>query len=143
MRCQFCGGSIVRQARFGPYPERLFCLSCGREPILKGEEFVLENEEVTKICQRCKTEKPIDEFGILNSSKDGHSPICFECRRKKTSKTSDQKRGPGRPTKTVSTPVIVKREEPTEKLFADFREKIIQDFLKSKLIPMLEGFLNG
>lgn len=36
---------------------------------------------MTKICSKCKIEKPIEHFGLLSHSKDGHRHICKECRR--------------------------------------------------------------
>jgi len=35
-----------------------------------------------KTCTKCKTEKPLDEFGKLKSSKDGKQYYCKECRKK-------------------------------------------------------------
>jgi hypothetical protein len=137
-RCEICGGNIVRQMAFGPYPERLYCVACGREPGSRERNMM---EEDKKICRKCRKEKSISEFGVLNSSKDGHSPVCFECRRKKTLKTSD-KRGPGRPPKPVAVSTIVK-EEPMEELFRNFKNLIIENFVKEKLIPLVEGLLNG
>ena len=34
-----------------------------------------------KYCCHCKTLKPITEFHKSNSAKDGHQPVCKECRR--------------------------------------------------------------
>jgi hypothetical protein len=37
-----------------------------------------------KICGQCKLEKPIEEFHINKSRKDGHSVWCGDCNNKKT-----------------------------------------------------------
>lgn len=35
-----------------------------------------------KFCQKCKQIKPVEEFGIDNSAKDGLKYFCYECQRK-------------------------------------------------------------
>ncbi len=98
----------------------------------------------SKVCSKCKIEKPIDEFGILNRSKDGHSPVCFLCRRK----SPKPKHRQGRPLKIIS-PVVssskrgVKDESEDNRLFSDFRKGIIGNFIKSDLIPMLEKLIKS
>ena len=155
MRCQYksCGGLIVRQMAFGPYPERFYCQSCGREPKSedpKGGRDMPETPQ-TKICAKCQTEKPIDEFGILRSSEDGHNPLCFLCKRqrdqdsraKKNKKVKVPDRRP-RPDKVKSAElpekkITVEHEEPAEaQLVKVLKKTIIKSFVKDELIPMLE-----
>jgi len=38
----------------------------------------------TKICSRCKVEKPLDDFSISRSRKDGRNHSCRECHNKYT-----------------------------------------------------------
>lgn len=165
MRCQYksCGGLIIKQFAFGPYPERFYCQSCGREP--KSENPIIEKSHnldhpkesenmsetpQSKICAKCHVEKPIDEFGILRSSEDGHNSLCFDCKRKRDrtsrakqvnrAKIPDQKRRRGRP-KNVSLPkeIIVKHKEPGEAQFIRaFKKTTIKSFIRDDLIPILE-----
>lgn len=37
----------------------------------------------TKVCNTCKIDKPLDEFGNIKSSKDGKRSMCKECRNAK------------------------------------------------------------
>jgi len=150
--CERCGGSIVKQMAFGPYPERFYCLSCGREPFLnnpKGKD-VTEILQM-KICRTCKIEKPVVEFGILNSSKDGRNPVCFECRRKSGTsriervnkeKASDQKRRPGRP-KIIEPPqkeilAVHGNESAEAQLIKALKKNAIKNFITGDLILFLE-----
>ena len=36
---------------------------------------------ITKICRRCKEEKPVEEFGINGRTADSRSLYCKECTR--------------------------------------------------------------
>lgn len=33
----------------------------------------------TKVCSRCKQEKPVSEFYVSSQTKDGYRPQCIEC----------------------------------------------------------------
>ena len=104
-----------------------------------------------KICAKCQTEKPIDEFGILRSSEDGHNPLCFDCKRKRDhdsrtkqankAKASNRRSRPGRP-KSVEAPekkITAQLEESAEaQLVKVLKKTIIKSFVKDELIPMLE-----
>lgn len=37
----------------------------------------------TKICSRCKNEKPLSEFYTSDSHSDGYQPVCKECCKKR------------------------------------------------------------
>jgi hypothetical protein len=166
MRCEYknCGGLIVKQMAFGPYPERFYCQSCGREPRLEDPEIEkfhnvdhpkggqsMSEVQQTKTCTKCQTEKAINEFGILRSSEDGHNPLCFDCKRKRdrTSKTKqankaearDQRSKPGR-AKTTEPPqkeIVAHHKEPAEaQLIRAFKKTTIKSFIRDDLIPMLE-----
>ena len=39
-------------------------------------------EAATKVCRRCHREKPLDEFGNLQSTRDGKHKVCRECLRR-------------------------------------------------------------
>lgn len=61
MKCQYCGGAVVLEKAYGPYPARLVCLSCGREvkpdfPKKDGEDMSYhlkpEKEEEVKALLR-------------------------------------------------------------------------------------------
>ena len=40
----------------------------------------LEDKKVqTKVCSRCKQEKPVSEFYASSQTKDGYRPQCIEC----------------------------------------------------------------
>lgn len=105
----------------------------------------------TKICSRCRAEKPINEFGILKSSEDGHNPVCFDCKRKRDrdsrakkgekAKTPEGKSRRGRPriAKPPQEKIIARHEEPAEaQLIAAFKKTTIKAFVKDDLIPMIE-----
>ena len=47
---------------------------------------VNSTEVKVKVCSTCKTEKPIEEFGKLAASKDGHLSFCKECNRSRNKK---------------------------------------------------------
>jgi len=150
MRCQHksCGGLIVKQVGFGPYPERFYCQSCGREP--KGGQDMPEAGQ-TKICVKCGTEKLIGEFGVLRSSGDGHNPLCFKCKRKRDhdsrtnqaskGKAPDRKSRPGKlkSPKPPEKKITVQHEESAEaQLIKAFKKTTIKSFIRDDLIPMLE-----
>jgi hypothetical protein len=166
MRCHHknCGGLIVKQIAYGPYPERLYCQSCGREPksedpIIekfhgsdrpKGDEGMSEATQ-TKECAKCETEKSVDEFGILRSSKDGRNPVCFDCKRKRDrdsrTKVNKPKVVPGRKSRSekqksaeaLEKKIIAQHEESAEaQLINAFKKTTINSFIKDDLIPMLE-----
>ena len=42
-----------------------------------------------KICNKCKFENDISEFGILKSSKDGFRTVCKKCRKSEKDKNKD------------------------------------------------------
>ena len=44
---------------------------------------------MTKICTRCKTEKPLKGFYKRKDSKDGLQPECNECRKVENDKSAD------------------------------------------------------
>lgn len=48
---------------------------------------------ITKICTKCKTEKPISEFGKHRHSKDGFAYRCKECARKNSKRWSKTPQG--------------------------------------------------
>ena len=104
-----------------------------------------------KKCTKCQAEKPIDEFGILKKSKDGHNSLCFECKRdydrdsrtKKTrkAKAADRRSRPekAKTAETVEKKITVKHEESAEDgLIRAFKKKTIKNFIKNDLIPMLD-----
>jgi hypothetical protein len=39
--------------------------------------------QIKKICNKCGLEKPIELFVVRKRNKDGHDPICLECKRLK------------------------------------------------------------
>lgn len=49
----------------------------------------MKNELITKICTKCKIEKPISEFHKKLSSKDGFQSRCKECFKNRPSKQYD------------------------------------------------------
>lgn len=114
----------------------------------------MPGEPETKICKQCKTEKPIEEFGILRSSEDGHNRLCFACKRqrqreydskgKRANKDKfvrDRKPETEKP-KIPQSPekeTAVQHEEPSEaQLMKTLKKNIIKNFIRSDLIPMLE-----
>jgi len=105
----------------------------------------------TKKCAKCHFEKPINEFGILRSSEDGHNPLCFECKRKRdrTSRTKQVNRAkaPDRRSKAnkpksakpQEKKIIAQHKEPAEaQLIRAFKKTTIKSFIRDDLIPMLE-----
>jgi len=110
----------------------------------------MSEAQQTKICTKCQTEKPINEFGILRSSEDGYNPLCFNCKRKRdrTSKAKqinkakvlDRRSRPERSKTTVpSQKKIVTHKEPAEaQLIRAFKKTTIKSFIRDDLIPMLE-----
>lgn len=44
------------------------------------------SEMETKICKQCSTEKPIDEFYVNRTLKDGRENICKACKKAKANK---------------------------------------------------------
>lgn len=174
MRCQYksCGGFILKQEAFGPYPERFYCHLCGREPkskdpmTEKSQDLSIEESQdsnhpkqgqdmigkpQTKTCQKCKVEKPIDEFGIRRSADDGHNPMCLECRREYyqefRTKQAKKTKAPGPKPKIdrskASEPpqkkTIAQSEDMAEARFIKaFKKDIIKAFLRNNLIPILE-----
>jgi hypothetical protein len=153
MRCQHkgCGGLILKQERYGPYPERLYCSSCGREPRTKdlmadkGQISSIEKledpnhmqhgnmlEDRVKICATCKVEKGINEFGILRSSEDGHNSVCLECR--KLYFRESRKKQPKKEEAFASKPKIDKLKmpkPPQEKIIAKPEEITEADFIRA------------
>jgi hypothetical protein len=105
----------------------------------------------TKVCAQCQTKKPIDEFGILKSSKDGHNSVCFECKRKRDRDSRAKKAKKARPPAHERTCDKRKDAEPPEKkkisqheesaeaqLIKAFKKATIKTFVKDDLIPMIE-----
>lgn len=166
MKCRHksCGGLIVKQSAFGPYPERLYCQSCGREPESedqtiekshgldrsKGGEIVSEAPQ-KKTCAKCRVEKSVDEFGILKSTKDGRNPLCFECKRKRDrdsrAKGSKAKIAADRKPRFEKTKsgeplekkIVAQNEESAEaRLINAFKKTTIKSFIRDDLIPLLE-----
>lgn len=91
---------MVLHLAYGPYPDRLVCMSCGRDykkqggeemetigtgsKIYKplGTEITLGKPEILRICKKCGGEKTIDNFPKNKDSESGHSWICKKCRAK-------------------------------------------------------------
>lgn len=110
----------------------------------------------TKICTKCQTEKPINEFGILKSSFDGHNPLCFDCKRKrdqnsrtkkaKRTKVRDRRPRTKKP-KSAESPekkIIDQHKESAEDhLIKAFKKTTIKSFIRDDLIPMLERIVDG
>lgn len=46
----------------------------------KDEEHIVEKEVITKICIRCKKDKPVKEFNKENRERNGRNKICNACR---------------------------------------------------------------
>ena len=44
----------------------------------------------TKVCSKCRIEKPLSAFGKDNNRKDGHNVYCKECRSQKSKKTLER-----------------------------------------------------
>lgn len=104
-----------------------------------------------KTCTKCQTEKPIDEFGILKKSKDGHNSMCSDCKRAydrdskakqaKKAKVPDRKARPQKP-KSAEPPqkkISIEHEESAEDRFIRvFKKTTIKSFIRDDLIPTLE-----
>jgi hypothetical protein len=167
MRCQYkaCGGLILKQEAFGPYPERFYCHLCGREPKLKdpmtkkSQNLLIEEphdsnhpkgdqdmlgEPQTKICQKCKVEKPIDDFGIRRSADDGHNPVCLECRRKYyqefRTKQAKKTKVPGLKPKTDKSKAS---EPPQKKTIAQPEEMAETQFIKAFKKDTIKTFIRN
>lgn len=88
----------------------------------------------TKVCQRCKTEKPIGEFNKNKLSADGHVHTCKKCNQTgkvKKSKQADM-------VKYESKNVILERVN-------QIRKQIENDFVKAIVpegIEVLQRILN-
>lgn len=105
----------------------------------------------TKVCVTCEIEKPIDDFGILKSAKDGHNPMCLECRReyfrdvreRETKKIKIPDRKPKTdgakiselPKKQITAQQV---ESAESQLIKDFKKAVIKSFIRDDLIPMLQ-----
>lgn len=48
--------------------------------------------KTTKVCAHCKQEKPVHEFGIKKTAKDGLNCYCKDCIRAFQKKTADKRR---------------------------------------------------
>jgi hypothetical protein len=51
---------------------------------MKTKVSKISKSEIMKVCTKCSKEKPLDEFGSLKASKDGHMSICKECNRERS-----------------------------------------------------------
>ena len=49
-------------------------------------------ETTTKVCSKCKVEKPFDDFSRHKSRKDGRQPHCKECYKKYNEENSERKK---------------------------------------------------
>lgn len=47
-------------------------------------------EKGTKICSRCKQEKPLSEFYTSANTKDGYRPQCIECSKLSAKETKER-----------------------------------------------------
>ena len=62
-----------------------YCKECmyeydkSRRERLHPKEDKPQAQEGYKVCNKCKTEKPLDQFHKSKSSKDGHKGECKEC----------------------------------------------------------------
>lgn len=106
----------------------------------------------TKICAKCQIEKPVDDFGVLKSSRDGRNPLCFECKRKRdqdsrAKQTNKAKPLPDRKSRSdkpksaeaVKKKTIAQNGESAEAhLINAFKKTTIKSFIRDDLIPMLE-----
>lgn len=75
MKCQYCGGAVVLEKAYGPYPERLVCISCSREvkqdsPKNDGEEAMSyhlkpeKEEEVKALLETHSIREIIAKTGV-------------------------------------------------------------------------------
>jgi len=53
----------------------------------------MPNPTVTKTCSSCKEEKPLSEFNLCRSTKDGRHNRCTLCHRKADKRYRDSKKG--------------------------------------------------
>lgn len=61
------------------------CKVCSKIKSKEKIERIKAREKIipeTKFCNKCKQTKPINDFGTLIKSIDGHNSICKECKRK-------------------------------------------------------------
>lgn len=91
MKCETCGGSVVEQKGYCQEPDRLFCVSCGREP---GQPKRKEEEMYTKTCSHCGENKPatLEFFHKGKRGAFGLNSICKECRSKKWREENPRKK---------------------------------------------------
>lgn len=52
----------------------------------------IEHQKTTKVCARCKQEKPLSEFGVKKRTKDGLNPYCKDCIREYTKELKNKKK---------------------------------------------------